>query len=281
MTFKKFYNKIKKVILKYYLPFEINYIRRYDKEGKAHTLDKELIISLTSYHLRFKTLPLTLKCLLSQTVQVDKVILWIGFEDESKLTDEIKALTQYGLTIQFHKDIRSFTKIIPALEENQDRYIITVDDDLYYPKDLVEGLLNASLNYPDGVIANRTHKIKLNDDELPEKYSNWYKRKYDNTHPHLNFLTGVGGVLYPPNIFFEDVLKEEIFLKLSPTSDDAWLYWMVRLNNKFVYNSGIPFSIFTWSGSQESALIHNDNKGNGNDKQIYNLINYYGFDKLR
>lgn len=34
-----------------------------------------------------------------------------------------------------------------------------------------------------------------------------------------NFLTGVGGVLYPPACFSNEVLREDIFLKYAPYAD--------------------------------------------------------------
>ena len=43
-----------------------------------HRLPSELIVSLTSYPPRFKTLHLTIKSLLDQTVRPDRIILWIG-----------------------------------------------------------------------------------------------------------------------------------------------------------------------------------------------------------
>ena len=275
MNIKKLYGKYKKKLFNFFIPFKIRYFYKPTK-GKPHHLDKELVISLTSYRARFKTLPLTLKCLLNQTVQPDQIILWIGFEDKEYVTDEINKLTQYGLSIKFHENLRSFTKIIPTLEENLDRYVITADDDLYYPETLVEDLLIGALKHPNAVIANRTHRITLDENGLPRKYSEWEKRGYDNNHPELNFLTGVGGVLYPPHILYKDVLNTGIFKELCPTNDDLWLYWMIRLNNNFVYHSETKFAIFTWPSSQKTALIHMHNK-DANDKQVIKLIDYYGF----
>ena len=91
--------------------------------GKPHGLDRPLIVSLTSYPARYKILPLTLKCLLSQTVRPDEVVLWIAHEDRDLLTKEITSLQRFGLTIRFCSDLRSFKKIIPALRTYPDCYI--------------------------------------------------------------------------------------------------------------------------------------------------------------
>lgn len=51
---------------------------------KRHGLSVPLIVSLTSYSLRFKKLHLTLKCLLNQSIEPDKIILWISYDDKEK-----------------------------------------------------------------------------------------------------------------------------------------------------------------------------------------------------
>ena len=62
---------------------------------KNHELPDNLIVSLTSFDKRFETLPLTLECLLSQTIKPDRVILWISYSDKSDLTDDIKKLSPH------------------------------------------------------------------------------------------------------------------------------------------------------------------------------------------
>ncbi len=83
--------------------------------GRPHGLPGELIVSLTSYPPRFRTLDLTLRCLLTQTVRPDRVILWIAEADMAKLPPAVVALVEYGLDIRACKDTRSYKKIIPAL----------------------------------------------------------------------------------------------------------------------------------------------------------------------
>ena len=78
----KYLNRIRSRWFK--LPFiwklKIDYITHHSK--KKHQLPAPLIVSLTSYPVRFKTLPKTLKCLLNQSIIPDKIILWIAYEDK-------------------------------------------------------------------------------------------------------------------------------------------------------------------------------------------------------
>ena len=48
---------------------------------KKYNLNKELLVSLTSYYKRFDTLPLVLDSLQRQTVKPDKIELWIENKD--------------------------------------------------------------------------------------------------------------------------------------------------------------------------------------------------------
>jgi len=247
------------------------------KKGKPHGLDNELIVSLTSYPARFPTLPLTLKNLLTQTVKPNQIILWISNSNRDQLTDEINSLQCKDLRISFCEDLMSYKKIIPTLQENSNRHIITVDDDIYYSPTLIEDLVTKAKANPGKVIAQRAHKITLDENQLPRLYADWiYEGGGEDTLAY-NFPTGVRGVFYPAGCFHQDVIKNDIFLKLCPSCDDAWLYWMVRLkggsaicqrnNEKRVY----------WPKSQNNTLWRRNRLEDGNDFQIKKLINYYGF----
>src|SRR5882757_9969542 len=83
---------------------------RLQKASAAHNLPRPLIVSLTSYPPRFKTLDLTLRCLLAQSIRADQTILWIAHRDRQAITEEIESLTSKGLTIRYCEDVRSHKK---------------------------------------------------------------------------------------------------------------------------------------------------------------------------
>ena len=45
--------------------------------NKKHSLNGKLVVSLTSYPDRYKTLNFTLRTILSQSIKPDKILLWI------------------------------------------------------------------------------------------------------------------------------------------------------------------------------------------------------------
>ena len=74
--------------LKYFLKIRRIYasVENFNYESrKKHTLNKELIISLTSYSERFKTLPLVLNSLQNQTISPDNIELWVEEDDKPLL----------------------------------------------------------------------------------------------------------------------------------------------------------------------------------------------------
>jgi len=247
------------------------------RPGKQHGLPGPLIVSLTSYPARFGKLPLTLKCLLSQTVTADRIILWVAHQDKNALTPSILDLQKQGLQIAYCDDLRSFKKIIPTLQSYPDSFIVTADDDLYYWPTWLEELVNGSLANPRDVVCHRLHQIRLGQDGLPLPYKNWEMEAQYLEASLLNFQTGVGGVLYPPNAFHADVLKSQVFKKLCPNADDVWLYWMMRLNGAVARKVGLRRPLYNWPDTQQTALFHSNAGGGGNDEQIRAMIQTYGF----
>ena len=224
--------------LKYFLKIRKIYasVENFNYESrKKHTLNKELIISLTSYSERFKTLPLVLNSLQNQTISPDNIELWVEEDDKPLLPKKIYKFKGVNIKI-CENGLFAYKKIIPSLKENDDRFIATFDDDIIYPDNSLEALIKKSKEFPNYIIANRVHKIKLKD-YLPDEYNNWQKNFTDDND--LNFFTGAGGVLYPPKCFYKDILDERSIMELCPSNDDIWLNWMVKLNNYKIKYSGI------------------------------------------
>ena len=224
--------------------------------------------------------------LLNQTLKPDEIILWLGEKEfphkEGDLPQSVLSLKNNGLTIKWCKDIGPYTKLIPALKEYSDDIIVTADDDIYYPRKFLELLYGAYLKEPQYIHCHRVHKITFDKNKNIQKYSKWI-RQASNIEPSLcNFLTGAGGVLYPPDSLYKDVLNEELFLKLSPTADDIWFWAMAVLNNTRinVIKNNIAVLHFTNIERElglngEKTLYRKNDIGGANDKQLKNIFNHY------
>lgn len=242
-----------------------------------HNLNKKLTVSITAKFERFLFLDLTLKSIFNQSIHPDEIILWIENGDRKKVPNKISELKKYGLKIFFCKNFKSYNKIIHTLKIRKNNYIITFDDDIIYNKKSIEFLVKKSKIYKKDIIANRIHKIILNNKNFPIEYKKWKWNSSQKIKNKLNFQTGVYGVLYPPKCFYKDVLKVKIFKKLSPYADDIWLYWMIRLNNRFVVWSGFNKKNIEVINFDKKNLRKLNISKNFNDLQIKKLIDYYGF----
>lgn len=246
----------------------------------------KLIVSLTSFPQRIYDIHFALYSLLNQTLKPDELVLWLGNEQfpnkEDDLPQSILSLKNNGLTIGWCNDIKSYKKLIPALREFPDDVIVTADDDKYYPSDWLELLYNAYLKEPQYIHCHRAHRITFDENKNIKKYSTW-SMNISNIGPSFcNFLTGVGGVLYPPKVLYKDILNEALFLKLSPTNDDIWFWAMAVLNNTKIsaIKNNIPIFRNIKSGrisglKSEMKLYTTNIIDGGNDKQLKNIFNYY------
>lgn len=242
-----------------------------------HNLNAMLIVSLTSYSPRFNDLHLTLISILLQKVKPNKIILWISEDEVSILPQKVCKLQKYGVEIKTCEDIKSYKKIIPTLRLFPDSFIITADDDIFYYNNWIEDFVNSYKQNPIDVIAYRSHKIKLNADSIPVEYLLWDDEVKNKEDSIFLFPTGAGGVFYSPRVFHHDILKSDIFLKLCPTADDVWLYWMHRLHNSKIRTLGAK-ELVMWYKSQDTALWQeNTGEINLNDQAIKKMVHYYGF----
>lgn len=260
----------------YALALWVQWRWRLRRPGRAHGLPGRLVVSLTSYPKRFDVLHLTLKTLLTQTVSADATILWIAHADMALLPAEVTALEGQGLTIRATDDLRSYKKIIPALAEYGDAFILTADDDVYYPAAWLADFCHAYTPGEKAALSYRAHRMAFDGDRVAP-YDSW-SFEIDDRRPACDvFFTGVGGVLYPPGIFHPDVNDVTRLQQLCPTTDDVWLNWMVRLNGAHVRKIGPRRRFYEWPGSQGVAL-QNSNRGGdgGNDQQIANIVRVYG-----
>ena len=254
-------------------------IERRTVTPRPHGLDAPLVISLTSYPARFPQLFHTLRCLLNQTVTPDAVIFWCAHEDMAALPPEILGLKSHGLQIAPCDDLRSYKKLIPALIENPARYIATADDDLHYPADWLERMVDTILAHPGRIAAHRAHRVAFSPEGTPRPYRYWKKNIAGAIEGADIFATGCGGVLYPPGSLHEEVALSSKFLSLCPTADDVWFYWMARMKGSLVRHIGPKTRIVEWPGSQKTNL-RSVNLGNalvnGNDTAVSALLAEYG-----
>lgn len=251
-------------------------------KSSRHHLPQKLIISLTSYKPRFATLEPTILSFIQQNVCPDAIILWVAEEDYPFIPESILNLqgpvndqgTQFEIKIT--RDTGPYKKIIPNLQINNNQFILTADDDIYYPSWWLQNLLQEYTSNNHEIICYLAHQIHCSGSKvLP--YNEWSKNKNTNVDPLLGFAVGAGGVLYPPNSLHPSVTDEETFLKYSPMADDIWLFWMARMQGSTTKKTKRYFRPICWPKSQKVGLLNVNVSNHGNDKKIQNMVEAFGW----
>lgn len=276
---------------------KINYLRDKNINSKSNGIcaeklcSKDIVVSLTTFGNRIHNTYLTIESIMQGTVKPNKIVLWLA-EDEfknKKLPKTLQLQQERGLEIEYCKDLRSYTKLIPSLSKYPNSCIITIDDDVMYEYDLIERLINTHTDNPDKICACRMHRIVLGENNKPITYLKWASCIDDEQVSPLNFPTGVGGVLYPPKSFNQEVFNDKVFMDICPKADDIWFYAMALLNGTksiWVKNDKPEGYYYSLPLSNDALCLQNTiaNESNicGNDVQFstviekYNLMDYWG-----
>lgn len=183
----------------------------------------KVIVSLTTSPSRLLLLEPVIQSILKQDYAIDHIELNLPNLYKNKEEYEIpEFLSKYKkLEIyRIEKDIGPATKIIPTIirhRENPDCYIVSLDDDHYYPEKIVSTLLKGIVLYGD----KNVYTIGGINLYVGANYTltsvNVYK-----TAP-VDVLEGVFGVLYNPRLFESDIMEymeKVIQCKECLTSDD-------------------------------------------------------------
>ncbi|MBQ1508693.1 MAG: glycosyltransferase [Erysipelotrichaceae bacterium] len=191
--------------------------------------EPRIIVSLTSFPARIHSVYRVIDNILSQTRKPDRILLWLAEsqfpEREKNLPGELMKETERGLEIRWCRDLRPHKKYLYAMKEFPEDILITVDDDLVYPDDMIDVLYQSYVKHPRAVSAMRTHILLPKEEGGFYPYSLWLKEcdyLIGEESVHL-FATNGAGSLFPPHILSDKYLDEDLIMELCPTADDLWL----------------------------------------------------------
>lgn len=241
----------------------------------------DIVVSLTSYGRRLREVALTIESIMEQTMKANRIILWLAEEEKSQsLPHSLRLLQKRGLEVYYCKDIRSYKKLIPTLKMCPNDAIITIDDDVFYEYDVLENLIEAHLKSPNCVQAHYTHIVEKTEDGEIKPYVSWKRGEYGFEPDFKVFPVGVGGVLYPPHCFDEEVFNEDCFMGICKYGDDIWFKAMSIRNG---VKAAVVFSHHKYG---EDFIVNQSEQGTGlwnvnvhgeslNDTQLRNVFEKY------
>ena len=256
----------------------------HDREMGVNTdlyTNHRIILSLTTFGKRIYDVAFTIESIMQQSMKANKIILWLDYSFEKKrLPHSLERQCERGLEICYCDDIRSYQKLIPSLRCFPNDAIITIDDDALYDPDLLERLIVPYLESPQFIYCHRYHKMELDHKGFLLPYNKWDLYCKDEEPSHLNFATGVGGILYPPHSLDEEVLNESVFMDICKYADDVWFKAMAIKKGtkvKKVYTRTRTCSEYLLNESvQDVGLLNINFKGEMlNDKQLAAVFSKY------
>ena len=236
----------------------------------------DVIVSFTSFPARINNVWQVIECMFRQTYLPKKIILWLSkdqFESVEVLPESIKDFIGDIFEVRLVEgDIRSHKKYYYVSKDYPQNLIFLIDDDLYYPSDILENTYEKYMSSPGCIVGNYGYIITYND-YFHKPYAQWREVIGDYSGRDL-FLGSGGGTLYNTTLMYKDFLDIEKARMLTPIADDIWFNAMADLNgtSKHIINAGLVLAIH----SKNDVHLHksNINQG-GNDKQLHDIEEYY------
>lgn len=253
-------------------------------ELKPISVAKNVIVSLTTYGSNIHNVHFVVKSLLCQTIQADKIILWLDERefDEKSVPLNLSCLIGDEFIIQYCENLKSYKKIMPTIQNYPDYDVITVDDDYLYPRDLVELLLKEQNQHPRVIIGHRAHTIKTTNRGGICKYNSWDFESLNSESSHSVFVTSGGGTLFPKGILGSGFLEKSDYMTLCPSADDVWINFYAMkhgIKRKKVSDTRGWSNRFLSIDTEGSTPLSFANVARGeNDRQIDNIIDKFSID---
>ena len=191
-----------------------------------------LIVSMATMSCRKERLLENLPSILEQSQDFDKLI--INIDDNISVEDivfytELSKKDNRIFINSADSKWRSCNKLLPTLLMFPNDNIITVDDDVYYPKECFKKLVELSEKNPGCIVSHETQPIIISDDnqinylnqiDIKIKQRCWSK-----------YLSNCA--LFPPHVFDgTDLFDYDKMMKVTKGMHDELWFWVNSTLNK-------------------------------------------------
>lgn len=234
-------------------------------------------ISLTVLPSRLNKLKATIDSIINQSILPEKILVWLPLNcrrDNKEIVKIPKFLECSLIETEYVQDIGSATKLLPALKKfwgDNDVQLITIDDDVIYPKNFIKGLLEATTKFPNTCLGYRgrnfiTKNKKYNETRL-------FTSNKINESKEVDIITGTWGALYKPTFFTDEVFTLDVNTPAFFT-DDIW--FMGHLAKNKVKRVILPLNEkISPREVSDIKSLWSINKGGHNNNYTINLFKKY------
>ncbi|TVT30942.1 hypothetical protein [Marinobacter vinifirmus] len=248
-----------------------------------------LTVNLTTTFQRLGLCRIALASLLLQSRLPDQINLWVSKEpylrdkgiaqSESidQLIGSLPAESRSRVSVRWVPNTGPYRKLIPMLREaGPDDLIVTADDDIFYGRDWLSGLLVAYEDAGGKPVAARVRTKRINFLGKKTSYLFWNLINQPKTVQGDFIVTFGGGVVLTRAMFREQDIADDSFLKVAPTADDLWYSKLLQMHNQDVVV--VPSLL-----GEINFIIHDDGLVNHNFSRASSLlekIRLHFFDKF-
>jgi hypothetical protein len=131
-----------------------------EKLNNVLPLQEKVIVSLSTSPKRISKIEPVINNILEQTLVPDAIVLNLPIvfkRNNSKFTLPLPTFTQHSkILVNFVDDIGPITKVLPTakLYSDPETIIISIDDDIIYPKNRIQELVETAIKYPNAVVTS-------------------------------------------------------------------------------------------------------------------------------
>jgi hypothetical protein len=257
-------------------------------DGGTVRLDAAPVVSLTTISSRIDRVAQTIDCIARQTLRPHSINLYIS--ESPYLLDEgiergnqhLQRIADLGANIYLTSNIGPYRKQYPLVQQlrladaSPETLIVTMDDDVLYPSDVLSQLTEAACS-SDAVVAHRGREMAFDGRQLMP-YSKFEAPALANSQRNLG--TGKNGIAYRLKHFPTDSAAY-VGPWLAPTADDIWCKWVtgvrsvptIILEPRAIYDSRFDFS--ESKPADKIGLYHAFNAKGTNDDAMMNMEDFF------
>lgn len=271
--FRKFIVLVANYILPLYLKLNTHSPNRAIKPQKDNP---HIIASLTSFPTRINRLWIVIESILRQTRKPDRLILWLSkeqFASIDNLPKNLIRLQDRGLEIILcDGDLRSHKKYFYVIKDFPQSNLFTFDDDILYPSNTIQSVLEAAKKFPHCVVGrycNHIKKDKNGDVTFDRNFTEEFV-----CIPRLDtFIGSGGGAYYPVGSLPLLTQDDSFFMTECKTADDVWLNTMCRYAGYKLVATQSTCPIIEIK-SKNNTTLFDVNYGQENHRQLKSARNY-------
>lgn len=237
-----------------------------------------LTINLTTTFQRLSLCRIALTSLLLQSRLPDQINLWVSkepylrdqgignSETVDRLLESLPEDSRHKVSVRWVANTGPYRKLIPILREaGPDDVIVTADDDIFYGRGWLSGLLEAYYEAAGKPVAARVRSKRVNFLGKKTSYLHWKLINQPRAVRDDFIVTFGGGAVLTRAMFRNQDIADDSFLDVAPTADDLWYSKLLRLNNNEVVV--VPGLI-----DELNFIQHNDGLTNHNYPRVVSFI---------